>query len=162
MEMMGQLLTLINATNQVMTINNNNAANGILTGTGANMVSSGTGNSSVTMIYNTSLARWVVTSSSGMAQSGNWLLLGNVGISEPAIPGTYGTSLIAGTENWIGTTDARDWVIGTNNIERARVKKTNGYFGIGLAAPTEHLHVYTLSDVHKSVFIAMRVKYLQV
>lgn len=139
----GQVVTLINATSQVMTVNNNNAANGILTGVGANMVSSSASNNSVTLIYNATLARWVVTSSTGMSSTDAWKITGNTGLTNPAIPVTYGTSLLAATENWIGHTDARDFVVGTNNIERFRIMQSTGRVGIGTAAPSKLLDVYS-------------------
>lgn len=137
----GQVITLINAATQIITINNNNAANGILTGTGANLVSNGTGNASVTLIYNATLARWVVTSHTGMVNSNDWHITGNAATNDPAVPATYGTSTIATTENWAGTTDANDYVLGTNNIERFRLKQTTGDVGIGTASPVYRLHV---------------------
>lgn len=70
-----------------------------------------------------------------------WSLVGNTGTNDPAVPGTYGTTNIAGTENWMGTTDANDLVFGTNNRERMRVKQTNGRVGIGTAAPNYLLDV---------------------
>jgi hypothetical protein len=70
-----------------------------------------------------------------------WKLTGNSGINDPAVPATYGTSTIATTENWIGTTDGNDFVIGTNSIERLRVMKSTGYIGIGTAAPGNRLTV---------------------
>ncbi len=143
----GQVLTLINATGQIMTINNNNAANGILTGTGANLVSTAAANNSVTLIYNATLARWVVTSSTNMVGGNDWHLTGNTGTNDPAIPVTYGTSTIAATENWMGTTDANDIVFGTNNLERMRLKQTNGYVGIGTAAPAATTEIYANSAV---------------
>ena len=48
----------------------------------------------------------------------NWGLNGNTGISQPANPAIYGTSTIPAAENFIGTKDNTDVVIGTNNIER--------------------------------------------
>lgn len=85
-------------------------------------------------------AQWVrLVSQSGA--NGPWLLNGNAGINDPASPASYGTSTIAGTENWIGSTDANDFVIGTNSIERLRVKQTNGFVGIGTSNPSEMLHV---------------------
>ncbi len=51
--------------------------------------------------------------------------------------GNAGT--IAGT-HFIGTTDAQDVVVKTNNIERARILSA-GNFGIGTIAPVEKLHV---------------------
>lgn len=56
----------------------------------------------------------------------NWRLTGNSGTT-------------AGT-NFIGTTDAVDWVIKTNNTERARVKST-GNVGIATTAPGATLDV---------------------
>ena len=56
----------------------------------------------------------------------NWNLTGNAGTT----PGT----------NFIGTTDARDWIIKTNNTENARVT-SGGNFGVGTNNPTEKLMV---------------------
>lgn len=139
----GQVLTLINATSQIMTINNNNAANGILTGNGVNLVSDGTGNNAVSLIYNATLARWIVVAYAGMRDANDWHITGNTLINDPSVPATYGTSTIAATENWIGTTDANDFTIGTNNIERMRIKQTTGNVGIGIAAPGYKLHIVT-------------------
>lgn len=61
-----------------------------------------------------------------------WLLTGNTGITTPAAPATYGTSLIGAAENWMGTTDAKDVVFGTSNKERMRIDQL-GYVGIGIA-----------------------------
>lgn len=77
----------------------------------------------------------LLTSSSG------WMLTGNPGTNDPTAPAVYGTSPIGATENWIGTTDANDFVIGTNNLERFRVKQTTGSTGIGTANPTQKLDV---------------------
>ncbi len=71
----------------------------------------------------------------------DWLLNGNAATNDPAVPATYGTTLIGATENWIGTTDANDVVVGTNNRERFRIKQTTGNIGIGTAAPTEKVHI---------------------
>ncbi len=72
---------------------------------------------------------------------GAWLTKGNTGITNPAVPATYGTSTIGAAENWIGTTDAKDFTIGTNQVERVRVKQANGYVGIGTASPSLPLEV---------------------
>ncbi|MBI5220197.1 MAG: hypothetical protein HY958_14815 [Bacteroidia bacterium] len=81
--------------------------------------------------------QWVQVGAGG----GNaWNLLGNAGITNPANPAIYGTSTIGISENWIGTTDTKDFVIGTNNIERMRVKQTTGNIGFGTAAPGYPLH----------------------
>jgi hypothetical protein len=140
-----------------MTITNGFSASfdAIITGSGSDLVLNGTSNSSVTLIYNSTIQRWVVISSSGSLGGGAWQLVGNSATNDPALPATYGTTTIAANENWIGTTDANDWVIGTNNIERMRIKQTGagttpGYIGIGTAAPSGHVHVYTVSDVNKS------------
>ena len=82
--------------------------------------------------------KWVALAGSG---GKDWALLGNTGISTPASPATYGTSTIGAAENFLGTTDANDITFGTNDIERMRIKQTNGYVGIGLAAPTARFHV---------------------
>lgn len=116
----GQVLTLINATNQTMTISNNNVANGILTGNGANLVSSGLSNSSVTLIYNTNLARWVVTSSSGMNNSSSWNITGNTGLN--------GGNIVTAGTNFIGTTDAQNIDFRTNNTFRGRFSALGEFF----------------------------------
>ncbi len=146
----GQYLILINASSQIMTVANNNAANGILTGNGVNLVADGTGNSAVSLIYNATLARWIVVSYAGMRDAYDWHLNGNIAITTPASPATYGTSTIGAAENWIGTTDANDFTIGTNNIERMRIKQSSGNVGIGLAAPTSKLHVHNVADANKT------------
>jgi Chaperone of endosialidase len=66
-------------------------------------------------------AKWV-----GISAGNAWQLLGNAGTT-------------AGT-NFIGTTDATDFVIKTNNIEQARILST-GNVGIGTTTPTEKLQV---------------------
>lgn len=71
----------------------------------------------------------------------DWLLNGNAGTNDPAVPGTYGTSLIGANENWMGTSDGNDVVIGTNNIERLRIKQTTGNVGIGTANPLQKMHI---------------------
>lgn len=70
-----------------------------------------------------------------------WWTVGNGGTVNPGVPGVYGTSTIALLENFAGTTDAQDFILGTNQIERMRVKQLTGYIGIGNASPTERLHL---------------------
>jgi hypothetical protein len=69
-------------------------------------------------------AQWVRLLSGSM--SNDWSLTGNAGTS----PAT----------NFIGTTDAVDWAVRTNNIENVRVT-SGGYVGIGTWSPTHKLTV---------------------
>ncbi len=92
------------------------------------------------------------------ATSGGWSLNGNASITSPAAPGTYGTSTIGATENFIGTTDNNDFTIGTDNIERMRIERTTGDVGIGIANPTEKLHVRTNSDLTKSSILGESIQ----
>ena len=107
-----------------------------------------------TMIYNTATVAGVNGVSPGYyywsgtlwipftgTQPNDWGLVGNTATNDPATPVTYGTSTIATTENFVGTTDANDVVVGTNTIERFRVKQTTGNVGIGTATPANKLHV---------------------
>ncbi len=64
-----------------------------------------------------------------LTSSSAWTLLGNAGT-------------VAGT-NFIGTTDAIDWVVKTNNTERMRVLSA-GNVGIGIVAPVHRLDVVGL------------------
>lgn len=117
----GQVLTLINATGQTMTIDNNNVANGIFTGFGSNITTNGTNEAAVTLIYNATLARWVVTATTGMGGSDDWRLLGNAGTT----PAT----------NFVGTTDNQPLAFRTFNTEKARIvngNANNGVLGIGM------------------------------
>lgn len=73
-----------------------------------------------------------------------WIrFLNTVGSSNDwAITGNSGTT--AGT-NFIGTTDAVDWVVKTNNTERARFKST-GNVGIGTTTPSNKVHIYEATN----------------
>ncbi|MCW3126812.1 MAG: phage tail fiber protein [Bacteroidetes bacterium] len=73
----------------------------------------------------------------------NWLITGNANTTSPAVPASYGTSTLGAAENWIGTTGANDFTIGTNQIERLRVMKNTGFVGIGTAAPNSPFTVRT-------------------
>jgi len=59
-------------------------------------------------------------------ESSDWTILGNSGTT----PAT----------NFIGTTDAQDFVIRTNNTERARVTSA-GNLGVGTTVPTAKIHI---------------------
>jgi len=85
-------------------------------------------------------ARWVSFTGNN---SRDWSLNGNTSTNDPAVPAIYGTTTIGATENFLGTTDANDIVLGTNNIERFRVKQTSGFIGIGTANPLYRTHVTT-------------------
>ncbi len=56
-----------------------------------------------------------------------------------------GNSSTNASNNFIGTTNAVDFVTRTNNVERMRVSST-GYVGIGTNAPTNALHVVASSN----------------
>jgi Chaperone of endosialidase len=71
----------------------------------------------------------------------DWKLNGNTAITTPAIPATYGISTISATETFIGTKDAKDVVIATDNLERLRVQQTSGNVGIGTASPSSKLEI---------------------
>ena len=81
-------------------------------------------------------SKWVAFTGNG---GNDWSLLGNTGITNPAVPATYGTSTFGATENWLGTIDSKDLVFGTNNTERMRIMQTTGNVGIGTAAPAAKL-----------------------
>jgi hypothetical protein len=96
----------------------------------------------------TTSGQWLYSNGSGLPPtwgtassiaSTNWGLLGNSG-SNPST-------------NFIGTTDAQDFAIRTNNAERARITSA-GFVGIGTAAPTSQLQsVYSgTSDEAAAIF----------
>jgi hypothetical protein len=76
--------------------------------------------------WNNTALRWIPIDSSK-----NWSLFGNTGSTQPVNPAVYGTSTIGANENFIGATDGRDVVFGTNNIERMRINSFSGNVGIG-------------------------------
>jgi hypothetical protein len=87
-----------------------------------------------------------------------WNINGNSNTNTPVTPATYGVSTIGVNENYIGTTNANDFTIGTNNIERMRVKATTGNVGIGIAQPTQPLHVYKNSNANKSAILGQALQ----
>jgi hypothetical protein len=119
----GRVLTLINATSQILSFTNAStslAANQINTGGSAlNLAANGV----ATLIYNSTLAQWVVTGGQGFTN--NWALTGNSGTSA--------------TTNFIGTTDGQPLVFKTNDNEAMRLS-TGGNLGIGANIFTDKLH----------------------
>jgi hypothetical protein len=123
----GRVLTIVNATTQNMTVSGSTgslAANQILTGGMTFVIPV---NGSAAFQYNTTLTKWVVTSTT--VSNNSWTLTGNTGTS----PGT----------NFIGTTDPQDLVVKTNGTERMRFENAGtGHVGIGTTNPQSAFHVY--------------------
>jgi hypothetical protein len=95
----GQLVTLVNTTNNVMTIKNNaaaTAANGFKTLTGSDMVSVA-GNSSVTIQYNKTESRWYVTGSQNYVVTTGSIATGDITTSNNAVVLTNNTGRLVGT-----------------------------------------------------------------
>ena len=93
------------------------------------------------LVYNTNAA---ITNGSGTGyyywNGSQWTkLMDTAGGSSWDLLGNSGTSAAT---NFIGTTDATDWVVKTNNTEVMRVK-AGGKVGIGTTAPTYKLDVTT-------------------
>ena len=66
-----------------------------------------------------------------------WVRLGDDGAADWELLGNAGTNP---NTNFIGTTDAQDFVVRTNNTERARID-SSGNIGIGTSAPIAKLEV---------------------
>ncbi len=88
---------------------------------------------------------------SGTPVAPNWVRF-TTGVSNNdwSLTGNSGTNPAT---NFIGTTDAQDWVIKTNNTEKMRVL-SNGYVGVGLPNPLSKLHVYNQQNVVASEDVA--------
>lgn len=71
-----------------------------------------------------------------------WLLTGNT--STTPSTSAIGTAIGAG-QHFIGTRDAKDFVMGTANLERMRIT-AGGNVGIGITNPTVALHVKSASN----------------
>ena len=111
-----------------------------------------------TVVYNTNAA---VTGGSGVGlylwNGSSW----NV-INSGAIPGTAwsltGNSGLNAANNFIGTINAVDFVVRTNNTERMRITGasgsiTPGWVGIGTAAPAAPLNIVSTSATQDMVYI---------
>jgi hypothetical protein len=80
---------------------------------------------------NAALTRYVCNGAQGPSGAlSAWSLTGNAATT----PAT----------NFIGTTDAQDWIVRTNNLERMRVTST-GNIGVGTVTPSGRLHVVSAS-----------------
>jgi hypothetical protein len=65
----------------------------------------------------------------------SWRLTGNAGTTSAT--------------NFLGTIDAQDLVLKTNNAEALRILNTNGFVGIGTIAPQRKLHLHsTFNNFH--------------
>ena len=111
----------------------NNGANGVTGATGATGASGSNGVNGITGATGVTGASGSdgaagATGATGATGTGGWGITGNTGTT-------------AGT-NFIGTTDAKDWVIKTNNTERARFASA-GNFGIGTTNPQTTVHIKT-------------------
>ena len=164
----------VNTTTPNAMLDVNSATNGVLISrialTGSNVAApvvnpQGGALTISTLIYNTSTVAGANSVSPGyyywngtlwISLSGSsttdWKLNGNSATTNPASPAIYGTSTIATTENFIGTTDANDIVLGTNNIERLRIQKGNGNVGIGIDSSANKLHVATTTSAVAASF----------
>ncbi|MFN8285372.1 MAG: interleukin-like EMT inducer domain-containing protein [Chitinophagales bacterium] len=115
----GRVVTLYNTTSFPMTIANQNgsstAANQIKTLDGNDMVSVAA-NASVSLAYDVTDQRWLVTSFNNFYPKNAWSLRGNGG-TNPA-------------NDYIGTSDAQDLSIRTNGTERIKVQNSTGNVGI--------------------------------
>jgi hypothetical protein len=109
----GKILIVYNTTAFPMTISNENisstANNRIRTLTGADVVTPATNGATVSLIYNSTTQRWLILTATQppAGASSDWTTSGNAGTSAAL--------------NFIGTTDAVDWVMKANNIERGRI-----------------------------------------
>ncbi|HLP22074.1 MAG TPA: hypothetical protein VK174_17290, partial [Chitinophagales bacterium] len=95
----GQLVTLVNTTNNPMAIKNNAssvAANGFKTLTGSDMVSVA-GNSSITIQYNKTESRWYVTGSQNYVVTTGSIATGDITTANSAITLTNNTGRLVGT-----------------------------------------------------------------
>ena len=115
---------------------------GLLTGTVVYNTNAGTTGGSGVGIYIWDGTQWVILSTGTSVNSSAWLLTGNSGLSPSA--------------NFIGTTDAIDFVAKTNNIDRFHIlgaangSSKAGWIGMGISVPRSSLDVagdYTNKNV---------------
>jgi len=78
------------------------------------------------LVYNGT--NWVPSSLSSLG----WLLTGNSSTNPVSLGVSYPTAL-SSSNNWIGTTDSKDFVIGANSNERIRVT-SSGNIGVGITS----------------------------
>ncbi len=96
------------------------ATNRVVTHTGADIILQNNGEA-VTMIYDTAIDRWRVMESYNE-------------------PWTYFGNGLTNTSNYVGTTDAQPFSLGTNNAKRMTVS-SNGNVGVNNTNPLAKLHV---------------------
>ncbi len=80
-----------------------------------------------------------VRMATGTSLDDAWKLLGNAGTNSAT--------------NFLGTTDAQDLVLKTNNAERVRIQ-SDGDVGIGTATPLERLHVMDIGTLTTQLITA--------
>ncbi len=107
------------------------------------------------LVYNTATAGAGATAvtpgyyyNAGTPAAPNWVRFMNSGRAWETI-GNYGTSPAT---NWLGTNDAQDLAIRTNNTERMRIL-SGGNVGIGTTAPSQNLHVVGNSLVSQIMYV---------
>ncbi|OSY87725.1 hypothetical protein WH52_09860 [Tenacibaculum holothuriorum] len=91
----------------------------------ANTTTSTIANNSVIRIQSDG-TNWISINNNNSSTNNNWSLTGNSGTNP--------------TSNFVGTIDAQDLVLRTNNTEALRINQTNQYVGIGIT-PTSPLHI---------------------
>lgn len=124
----GKIITLINTTTQTLSLSHDvtsTAANRIYTPGGTTLDIAGQ-YKSVTLMYNSTLARWVVTGTTGETDADDWHVTGNNNISSAT--------------NFIGTLNNTSFRIRTNNVERIVVDSV-GMVGIGTTIPRDALNL---------------------
>lgn len=78
-----------------------------------------------------------------------WALTGNSATTPSS--SSIGVPIVAG-QNYIGTSDLKDFVIGTNNLERMRVL-SSGNVGMGTTTPATSLHLFGNTNFSQEIRI---------